>query len=110
MEYSNNFGSQFPNAVIPVGTKKDVDDYVVDIILQYNSYVDAGNTSAAYALYNDNKDTLDKYIVSANYFNRLEEEMHNLGIALLSSVTTVISATEPDSTYMSENSHWLQEY
>lgn len=110
MEYSSKFGSKFPNSVISVGTKKDVDDYVVSLVSQYNSYVNAGNMTAAYALYNNNKSTLDKYIVSAKYFNRLEEEMHNLGVALLSSVATIISDTEPDSTNMSVNSHWLQEY
>ena len=110
MEYSHIFGSQFPQQVISVGTKKDVDDSVTSLILQYNSYVDVGDMSAAYALYNRNKDTLEQYLVSAKDFNKYEEEMHNLGIALLSSVATIISDTEPESTNMSVNSHWLQEY
>ena len=110
MKYSNIFGSQFPQEAIPVGTKKDVDNYVVDLVSQYNAYVDAGNISAANELYRQNENVLEQYIVSANYFNRLEEEAYNLGVALLSNITTVISDTEPDSNNLSENSRWLQEY
>lgn len=32
MEYSHNFGSNFPNEIIPVGTKKDIDDTIKELI------------------------------------------------------------------------------
>lgn len=110
MEYSHVFGSNFPQEVISIGTKKDIDDSVKDLILQYYSYIDSGNVSSANELFNSNKTILEQYIVSSSDFNRWNEEIYNLGVALLSSVATIISDTEPDSSNLSENSHWLQEY
>lgn len=110
MEYSHIFGSSFPQEPIPMGTKKDIDDNVKALISQYYAYMDSGNIGNAASLYNSNKEVLDPYIVSSAYFNRLEEEMYNLGVGLLGSVSTVISDTEPDASTLSVNSHWLQEY
>ena len=42
MNYSREFGSQFPSSLIGVGTKKDIDNSVKDLINQYNAYCDAG--------------------------------------------------------------------
>lgn len=108
MDYSNKFGSNFPNEVIPVGTKKDIDDSVKSLISQYYSLIDSNNLDEASTLYNNNKAILEPYIVNSDYFNRLEEEIYNVGIAALNNITTIISDTEPLT--QSVNSHWLKEW
>lgn len=108
MNYSRNFGSGFPNELIPIGNKKDIDDSVSSLISQYYSYIDAGNTAAASALYNENRDLLEPYQIDMAYINRLEEEIWNTCIATLNKLTTVVSDTAPLS--QTENSFWLQEY
>ena len=108
MNYSRIFGSQFPNSVISVGSRKDVDDSVIDLINRYNGYVTSGDIIEAHKLYNDNKDILEPYSFNSSYLNLLEEEIYNLGIGLLSSLSTVISDNEP--TNQSVNSYWLEDY
>lgn len=108
MDYSHEFGSNFPQEVIPIGTKKDIDDSVKELVMNYYSLMDSGNLSEATVLYNNNKDILEPYDISARYFNRLEEDMYNLGVALLNGMSTIVSDTEPTS--QSIDSHWLQEY
>lgn len=108
MNYSRNFGSRFPDELLPVGTKKDIDDSVNRLIAQYYSYIDAGNITAANTLYNENKALLEPYQIDMAYVNRLEEEIWNTSIATLNKLTTIVSDTAPLS--QSENSFWLQEY
>lgn len=108
MNYSNIFGSRFPEELIPVGTKKDIDDTVTALISQYYNYIDAGNISVANALYEENKVTLEPYIIDMAYINFLEESIWNTAVATLNKLTTIISDTMPAS--QSENSFWLQEY
>lgn len=108
MNYSHIFGSNFPNQVVAVGSKKDVDDSVINLISQYYAYLDAKDLDSATALYNENKNTLDPYIVDSNYFSMLEEELYNTGLLALNNSTSIISDTEPFS--QSINSHWLKEF
>lgn len=108
MEYSRNFGSNFPQSLIPVGTKKDVDDSVSSLILQYYSFCDKGDMNSAAQLYNNKKNLLEPYIVDSSYFNLIEEEIYNIGVGLLNTTKSIISDTEPIS--QSENSHWLKEF
>lgn len=108
MEYSHIFGSNFPNEVVAVGSKKDVEDSVMSLVLQYYAYLDANDLDSAIALYNENKDTLESYIVDSNYFSMLEEEIYNTGLLALQSSTSIISDSEPAS--QSINSHWLKEF
>lgn len=108
MNYTRNFGSNFPDELIPVGTKRDVDDSVSGLIAQYYSYIDAGNITAANSLYNENKDLLEPYQIDMAYINRLEEEIWNTAVATLNKLTTIVSDTAPLS--QSKNSFWLQEY
>ena len=108
MEYSHIFGSNFPNEVVAVGSKKDIDDSVMSLVLQYYTYIDAKDLDSATTLYNENKDTLDPYIVDSNYFSMLEEEIYNAGLLALQSSTSIISDSEPAS--QSINSHWLKEF
>lgn len=108
MEYSHIFGSNFPNEVVAVGSKKDVDDSVINLVSQYYSYIDAKDINSAATLYDENKDILEPYMVNSDYFNRLEEDIYNIGVFALNSATTIISDTEPVS--QSINSHWLKEF
>lgn len=108
MNYSYNFGSKFPNQVIDIGTRKDVDDSVIELIKQYYTYIDSGNIGSANELYNNNKNILEPYGFNASYLNRLEEEIYNLGVGLLSSMSTIISSNMP--TNQSVNNYWLEDY
>lgn len=108
MEYSHNFGSNFPNKIIPVGTKKDVDDTVKALINQYYSCIESGDLSSANQLYEANKDTLEPYQINMEYMNRLEEDIYNTGIFALNSIKSIVSSDEPAS--QSVDSFWYQDY
>lgn len=108
MNYSRIFGSQFPSKIISVGSRKDIDDSVKLLIEQYYEFINSGDMNSANDLYNSNKDILEPYSFNSDYFNLLEEEIYNLGIGLISSMSTVISNDEP--TNQSINSYWLEDY
>lgn len=108
MEYSHNFGSNFPNETIPVGTKKDVDDTIKALIKQYYSYIESGDLASANQLYEANKDTLEPYQINMEYINRLEEDIYNTGIFALNSIKSIVSSDEPAS--QSVDSFWYQDY
>lgn len=108
MEYSRNFGSNFPDSLIPVGTKKDIDNTVKNLISQYYSYIDNGNIEAANSLYSNNKNVLEDYIINLAYINRLEEELFNIGINVLKKSTNVIGTNEPLD--QADNGYWYKDY
>lgn len=108
MEYSRNFGSNFPNELIPVGNKKDIDDSVKDLINQYYSYISAGDLSSANILYETNKSTLEPYIINMEYINRLGEDIYNTGLMVLNNIKSVISSEEPAT--LSVDSFWYKDY
>ena len=108
MEYSHNFGSNFPSELIPVGDKKDIDDTVKDLIVQYNSYISVGNLDSANELYENNKTKLDSYAIKMKDINRIEEEIYNTGLFALNQIKNIISDTEPAS--QSVGSCWYQDY
>lgn len=108
MGYSRKYHSEFPTTPIPVGTKQDINDSVKELVSQYYAYIDDGNIAGANQLYETNKDTLDSYIVNSAYFNRLEEEIYNIGVALIEKLAYIVSDTEP--TEQSVDSYWLEDY
>lgn len=108
MDYSHIFGSQFPDQVISVGSRKDIDNSVTELVKEYYSYLDAGNNDTANELYNNNKETLEPYTFNSSYFNMLEEEIYNLGVGLLNQTSTLISDSQPIT--QSVNSYWLEDY
>ena len=95
MEYSRNFGSKFPEELIPVGTKKDIDDISTHLINQYYAYIDAGNVTEANKLYNSNKELLEQYSINMNYINFIEEELWNMSVLTLKKTSTIITDNEP---------------
>ena len=109
MKYSRNFGSLFPSESISVGTHKDVDNTVVNLVRLYNSYVDTGDMEGASRLFAENKDTLAPYILTMSDINRLEEEIYNTGIYAMISNTTVISNEMPEAE-QNTGDYWLLDY
>lgn len=111
MGYSRTFGSKYPSECISLGTHKDVDNTVVSLINQYNSYVQSGNMVAASNFYTQNKATLDSYSLNVSYINRLEEEIYNTGLYALSSgsSSSITSDTEP-TVEQNIGAYWLQDY
>lgn len=108
MEYSYNFGSNFPNELIPVGDKKDIDDDVKDLIIEYYSYISTGNLTSANNFYDSNKDTLEPYMINMAYINRLEEEVYNTALSMLNQTNSIVATSEPAS--QSNDSFWYQDY
>lgn len=108
MEYSHNFGSNFPDSLISVGTKKDVDNTIKDLLNKYYSYIDTGNIDAANALYGNNKSVLEDYIINMAYINRLEEEIFNIGVNSLKKVTNVVGTDEPID--QADDGYWYKDY
>lgn len=108
MNYSYIFGSNYPTELIPVGTKKDIDDNVKDLILQYYALIDSGDTDNANALYENNKNILEPYLIDMTYVNRLEEEIYNIGLTVLKQTTNMISAAEPIA--QDADGYWYQDY
>ena len=109
MNYSRIFGSNFPSECITLGTHKDVDNTVVNLVNQYNAYVQNGDMVAVSNLYTQNKAKLEPYTLNINYINRLEEEIYNTGLYALSSNNSVISDTEP-TIEQGVGSYWFQDY
>ena len=113
MDYSRTFGSNYPNECIPLGTHKDVDNTVVNLINKYNSYVQTGDMILASTFYEQNKTLLEPYVLNINYINRLEEEIYNTGLYAMEkggngSNKSVVSDTEP--TEQDVNAFWFQDY
>lgn len=108
MNYSRNFGSKFPESLISVGTKKDIDDSVNYLISQYYGFIDAGDISAANELYNTNKNALNNYMINMAYINLLEEELFNVSLNALKNAPSIIYPSEPAD--QMENGYWYQDY
>ena len=109
MDYSRNFGSLFPSQSISVGTHKDVDNSVVNLVRLYNSYVNAGDMEGASRFYTENKSVLDPYILTMADINRLEEEIYNTGLYAMITNGTIISGEMPDAE-QNTGDYWLLDY
>ena len=108
MGYSRTFGSRFPGTCIEVGTRRDVDDSVADVIRQYNACFNSGNMNDAAALYEQNKVLLKPYIIDMAYVNRLEEEIYNTGLYAMYTASSVISPEPPSE--QNSGGYWLSDY
>lgn len=109
MDYSKNFGSNFPTECITLNTHKDVDSSVVSLINQYNTYVQNGDMTSASTFYTKNKNTLEAYILDTSYLNRLEEEIYNTGLyAIAQKNEPIISSSEPVN--QPTNGYWFKDY
>lgn len=112
MNYSNQFGSNYPASLIDVGTKKDVDDTVidnagttlVDLVNQYYLLVSNNDMDGAAAFYNENKSKLEPYMINMEYFNRMEEEIFNVALLALKKTNSIVSKKQP--IFQQEDSIW----
>ena len=109
MEYSRVFGSNYPNSVINLGSRKDVDNTVISLINQYNYYIQTGDMINATNVYEENKTVLEPYIINTEYINRLEEEIYNTGIyAIKKSGFNIVSEDEP--VEQDTGDYWFKDY
>ncbi len=108
MNYQRTFGSRYPGECIAAGTRRDVDDAVIDLVNQYNAFMKQGDIKSAHTLLTANQAILAPYIIDTKYLNYLEEEIYNTGIAALSTITQLVSDTEPPT--QDEGSSWYLEY
>ena len=109
MRYSRNFGSHFPESALVIQEKKDVDDYVVSIVNQIESYVKDKNLTAANQVLEEHKDVLEESLINSAFINLLQEEIYNVGLLAISQQSTIISQKMP-TTQITVGSYWLQDY
>ena len=108
MEYSRIFGSQFPEA-LTIQEKLDVDDTILSVVNKIENYLKAGNMAAASKTLEENRDTLEPYLIDSNFINLLQEETYNIGLFALSKQQNIVSTTMPNidaTTY----SYWIQDF
>lgn len=108
MNYQRTFGSRYPSECIATGTRRDVDDTVINLVNQYNTFMKQEDVKSANTLLAANQTVLAPYIINTKYLNYLEEEIYNTGIAALSTITQMVSDTEPQA--QDEGSSWYMEY
>lgn len=107
MEYTRNFGSQFPDKVMNLRTFKDVDATALSLVNQIKKLQNAGDFKNASLLIEQNKEFLDNYILSAEYLNFLDEETRNIEIfAKGNSQSTYYQDIVP-SNISSKNDVWI---
>lgn len=106
--YSRESGSLFPDLILSMNDKKDIDDSVKDIVMQIYSLIENNKINKAKALRNDHPE-LDDYEVNATDFNLLAEEIQNIGIYTKRLSGTVVSKDEPTLDY-DTGSSWIQPF
>lgn len=110
-EYSRLFGSNFPNEAITLTNYKDINnatEEVKNLIMQFYTFMDAGNIASASALYESNKEILAPYYVGMEHFNKWEEELYNAEQYVLNSTITAVSENEPNIDDYPLYSSWLK--
>ena len=108
MEYTSNFGSQFPERIIEQKVFKDVDQRVLPLVNQIKSYLNSGNFASANSLIQENKELLGSYMLSSEYLNFLCEETRNVEIfAKTLTQNTLYQNGEPDKSVVSKDIIWI---
>ncbi len=69
--------SQFPQELIALHNFKNIDQTIVNLINNINSYRSRGEYAEAASLIDNNKELLSQYIVDATTFRTWEEEIYN---------------------------------
>ena len=104
--YSRESGSLFPDSILSMNDKKDIDDSVKDLVMQIYSLIENNKINKAKALRNDHPE-LDDYEVNAADFNLLTEEIQNIGIYTKRLSGTVVLKDEPTLDYETGSS-WIR--
>ena len=108
MEYSHNFGSNFPEELIEIEKNEDVDDKVGSVISQYYSFINSEDISSAHDLYKKYETILKPYMIDMALINRCQEEIFNVGLCALKKMTQTITSEEPLD--FAENGYWYKDY
>lgn len=108
INYNHNFGSTFPISAPEFIQKKDIDDNVKSMIEIYYNFINNGDISGAAQYYQNNKNLLEQYIIDCAFFNKMSEELYNMGVYILYYRQNIISETEPD--IQMKNGNWFQLY
>lgn len=108
MEYSRNFGSQYPEVQMTVSEKKDIDNNVVAIVNQVETYVRNNDLAHAAELLESNADLLEPYNINSAFFNLIQEEIYNIGLLAISKQNSMVSSTQP-TTQTVAGSYWLKD-
>lgn len=108
MEYSRNFGSQYPEVQMTVSEKKDIDNSVSKTVNKIETYVKNNNLSEAAKLMEENAELLEPYIINSEFFNLIQEEIYNIGLLAISKQNSMVSNTQP-TTQTVAGSYWLKD-
>ncbi len=108
MEYSRNFGSQYPKVQMIVSEKKDIDNNVLNIVNAIENYIKDEDITTAAQLMEENADLLEPYNINSNFFNLIQEEIYNIGLLAISKQNTMISSTQP-TTQTTAGSYWIED-
>lgn len=108
MEYTNTFGSQFPEHVLEQKVFKDVDQRVLPLVNQIKTLQNAGDFAGANAIIQRNKELLESYMLSSDYLNFLCEETRNIEIfAKTLTQNTLYQDYTPDSDVVDKDMVWI---
>jgi hypothetical protein len=108
MEYSRNFGSQYPEVQMTVSEKKDIDNNVLNIINQVETYVNNRDLAEAAKLMEENAALLEPYTINSEFFNLIQEEIYNIGLLAISKQNSMVSAIQP-TTQTVAGSYWIKD-
>ena len=86
--YTNEY-SQFPRQLMTLHQFQDVTDNIAEFVDQVKTLQSRGLYRQAARLIELNKDVLDKYFLSAEYLNFLDEETRNLEIMAKSKTQSI---------------------
>lgn len=76
-DYTNNYGSEFPNVIMTQQQFKDLDDSCATIVNEFNALISDKKYSEAQALVAANPDLLKNRFLTASVINWLFEEIRN---------------------------------
>lgn len=108
MEYSRNFGSQYPNVQMTVSEKKDIDNNVLALVNKIETYIKNNNLAHAAELMELNASLLEPYNINSEFFNLLQEEIYNIGLMAISKQNSMVSDVQP-TTQTVAGSYWMKD-
>ena len=108
MEYSRNFGSQYPEVHMTVSEKKDIDNNVLTLVNQVETYIHDNDLSNAANVLAENASLLEPYIINSEFFNLIQEEIYNIGLLAISKQNSMVSEEQP-TTQTVAGSYWMKD-
>lgn len=106
-QYSNIFGSQWPDKLIDLTNYKDADNTVGNLITQIRTAQANGDYTAAQRIIIQNKALLKQYVHDSSAINRYIEEIRNLEIYAKSHKQQVFYQENVPEEYISDGDVWI---